>query len=289
MEHTQPKHQALAIWNPVTDRWELEQVTIFGHSDAYSETWPTSGMTANGVAYELPTWEHHTAGTGYSSSQHDALLQTPLASEGTKPSNTMGVERRLSTGQVFLTNQIVTLCGLDPTEKLLPTPTTSEATGAGNGPNKTGGENLRTAVTLLPTPNTMDMLPAREGEAIERQLRQGSGRACEQENHDGEPTRGHLADSEPGRVQTNWGVYAPAIRRWEASRGTAPAPTELTPKGKHRLNAEFASWMMGLESGHVTGVPGITRNEQLKAIGNGVVPQQAIAALKHMLEVNHGA
>lgn len=104
--------------------------------------------------------------------------------------------------------------------------------------------------------------------------------------NDGEPTRGHTPDSEPGRIQTNWGVYAPAIRRWETLRGTAPAPTELTAKGKHRLNAEFASWMMGLEPGHVTGVPGLTRNEQLKAIGNGVCPQQATAALKHMLEVN---
>ena len=114
---------------------------------------------------------------------------------------------------------------------------------------------------------------------------QGTGREREQANHDGETTRGHTPDSEPGRVQTNWGVYAPAIRRWEALRGTAPAPTELTANGKHRLNAEFASWMMGLEPGHVTGVPGLTRNEQLKAIGNGVVPAQAIAALTHMLEV----
>lgn len=117
----------------------------------------------------------------------------------------------------------------------------------------------------------------------------GAGREREQENHHGEPSRGHLADSEPGCVQANWGVYAPAIRRWEALRGTAPAPTELTAKGKHRLNAAFAEWMMGLDPGHVTAVPGLTRNEQLKAIGNGVVPQQAIAALKHMLEVNHGA
>lgn len=86
----------------------------------------------------------------------------------------------------------------------------------------------------------------------------------------------------PG-TSTNWGVYAPAIARWEASRGTAPAPTELTAKGKHRLSAGFAEWMMGLDPGHVTAVPGLTRNEELKAIGNGVVPQQATAALKHML------
>jgi DNA (cytosine-5)-methyltransferase 1 len=37
--------------------------------------------------------------------------------------------------------------------------------------------------------------------------------------------------------------------------------------------------MMGLPEGWVCDVPGLTRNEQLKALGNGVVPQQALAAL----------
>lgn len=41
--------------------------------------------------------------------------------------------------------------------------------------------------------------------------------------------------------------------------------------------------MMGLPEGWVTDVPGISRNDQLKALGNGVVPQQAAAALRHML------
>jgi DNA (cytosine-5)-methyltransferase 1 len=36
--------------------------------------------------------------------------------------------------------------------------------------------------------------------------------------------------------------------------------------------------MMGLPAGHVTDVD-ITRTEQLKALGNGVVPQQAELAL----------
>lgn len=40
---------------------------------------------------------------------------------------------------------------------------------------------------------------------------------------------------------------------------------------------------MGLPAGWVTGVPGVNRNAQLKALGNGVVPQQAIAALRDML------
>lgn len=39
---------------------------------------------------------------------------------------------------------------------------------------------------------------------------------------------------------------------------------------------------MGLPAGWVTDIE-ISRNEQLKALGNGVVPQQAATALEHML------
>ena len=38
--------------------------------------------------------------------------------------------------------------------------------------------------------------------------------------------------------------------------------------------------MMGLPDGWVTDVPGLPRNAQLKALGNGVVPQQALLALR---------
>jgi DNA (cytosine-5)-methyltransferase 1 len=41
--------------------------------------------------------------------------------------------------------------------------------------------------------------------------------------------------------------------------------------------------MMGLAPGFVTGVPGIPRTRQLKIIGNGVVPQQAAAALRLLI------
>ncbi|WP_406322917.1 hypothetical protein [Streptomyces sp. NBC_00519] len=42
--------------------------------------------------------------------------------------------------------------------------------------------------------------------------------------------------------------------------------------------------MLGLPDGHVTGVPGLSRAAQLKALGNGVVPQQAAAALCLLLD-----
>lgn len=94
-----------------------------------------------------------------------------------------------------------------------------------------------------------------------------------------------IPDSKPSESEPTieWREYAAAIRLWEQYRGLAPYPAELRAPGKYRLKAEFAEWMMGLDAGHVTGVPGLSRNEQLKAIGNGVVPQQAVSALRDML------
>jgi DNA (cytosine-5)-methyltransferase 1 len=42
--------------------------------------------------------------------------------------------------------------------------------------------------------------------------------------------------------------------------------------------------MQGLPVGHVTSVPGLPRGAQLKALGNGVVPQQAAAALRLLVD-----
>lgn len=83
-----------------------------------------------------------------------------------------------------------------------------------------------------------------------------------------------------------WGKYAPAIRRWEEVTRPAPHPTELNTKGNPRLHAPFAEWMMGLPAGWVTSPEiGLTRAQQLKAIGNGVCVPQGIAALQNLL--NH--
>jgi DNA (cytosine-5)-methyltransferase 1 len=42
--------------------------------------------------------------------------------------------------------------------------------------------------------------------------------------------------------------------------------------------------MMGLPAGWVTDVPGMSRNDQLKALGNGVVPRQAAVAMRLLLD-----
>lgn len=41
--------------------------------------------------------------------------------------------------------------------------------------------------------------------------------------------------------------------------------------------------MMGVPDGWIVDVPGVSRNDALKAAGNGVVVHQAIAALQDML------
>jgi hypothetical protein len=55
----------------------------------------------------------------------------------------------------------------------------------------------------------------------------------------------------------------------------APVPLMRGPRGGLKLAPKFAEWMMGLPDGWVTDVPGLTREEQIGRIGNGVCPQQA--------------
>lgn len=97
--------------------------------------------------------------------------------------------------------------------------------------------------------------------------------------------RGSSGDLMLPSAVMQWQEYAPAIARHEQFIGRpVPPPTTTSPRsGREQLSAEFASWMMGLPDGWITDVPGITRNEALKACGNGVVPQQCVAALTHML------
>jgi DNA (cytosine-5)-methyltransferase 1 len=55
-----------------------------------------------------------------------------------------------------------------------------------------------------------------------------------------------------------------------------------SPLDEGRLNVKFVEYMMGLPSGWVTNID-IPRSQQLKILGNGVVPQQAFHALELLL------
>lgn len=88
-------------------------------------------------------------------------------------------------------------------------------------------------------------------------------------------------------LDPTYGPYAPAIARWEQVTGRA-APSPSIPSrrsgGKPRLSARFVEWMMGLPEGHVTGPDlDLSRERQLRMLGNGVVPQQAALAVNTLI------
>jgi DNA (cytosine-5)-methyltransferase 1 len=98
--------------------------------------------------------------------------------------------------------------------------------------------------------------------------------------HEGSARERQRSWQEPGTGSAaRWGQYAPAIDRWERVIGrSAPAPT-IQRAGRDRLNPVFVEWMMGLPKGWVTG-HGLSASQELKMLGNGVVPQQAALALR---------
>lgn len=96
---------------------------------------------------------------------------------------------------------------------------------------------------------------------------------------------GHFTARGRGSGEFGWGIYESRIRGWEDILGrVAPRATEPSERsGRERLSPEFVEFLMGLPAGWVTGVPGLSRRGQLKALGNGVVPQQAEFALRLLL------
>ena len=248
------------------------------------------------------------------------LLRSPTASQGEggalgeaearKRGNTVGVRDNAM--------DIARLNGLKVSrtvDNLMPTPNTmhhlpartpeQKALNKGKG----GYANVRETVVndLIPTPTSRDY---KDGQSEhERDCVVQTDTVARAIFHSGEvlmPTstavdgntvaRSELDGNDPkhrlkvaaqvlARDKMEWGKFEPAIRRWEQTLGR-PAPLPTKPDGKdgaHRLSSLFTEWMMGLPEGWVTGV-GLTRNEELKACGNGVVPQQAELALRVLLE-----
>lgn len=176
------------------------------------------------------------------------LLPTPASADsgGSNPSN------------ITLTDAVVrTDLGAHANSRhLLPTPRASMSTGPGS--HGDGGLDLQTAIALLPTPDALH-------------------------------SRKHTRKGPLLHGITDWGKYLPAIERWEQVSGVpAPKPTEAAPKARagRRLSPALSEWMMDVPAGFVTGPEvGLTRTEQLKAIGNGVVRSQAAAAIRHLLHI----
>ena len=195
---------------------------------------------------------------------------------------------------------------------LLPTPVTTDAKGAAPGDLRRNSPGLRALGDLLPTPAACN---PNDGESPETWLARRERVKLTANNGNGMgmplsiaaqliPTPS-VADAAGGHERRGgkrgdelllkglakeghlgrFGTYAPAIASHERVAGRpAPDPTEPGPKGNPRLSARFVEWMQCLPEGWVTDVPGLSRSEQLALLGNGVVPAQGVAALRHLLE-----
>ncbi|MEU1863262.1 DNA cytosine methyltransferase [Streptomyces gardneri] len=157
-------------------------------------------------------------------------------------------------------------------------------------PDRLGSDGRRARGAGRDEPAPHRLAPAHPGgEGLEvrqvephRHERQAAERGRREPSTDADPG-GRRPDQQPirtGQPDLDWGRFAPAITRWEAVTGRrAPRATD----DRRRLNPTFVEWLMGLPAGHVTKVPELTRTQQLRALGNGVVPQQAEAALRVLL------
>ena len=137
-----------------------------------------------------------------------------------------------------------------------------------------------------PAPDVVGGEPERRG--VHRIV--GGPEAPEPREEDQRERAGNPA-RDRGEAAIDWGEYGPAIDRWSRVLGRpAPAPTEPGRNGNPRLSPRFVEFMMGLPDGWVTDLiddPSqdrrISRNDALKMLGNGVVPQQVAAGLRHLL------
>lgn len=253
---TWPKR--LGRFDPVSSSWKTSPPCAHGDSTLSPGTWTNTGMTCGGYVYALPTWRMP-ATPGTDGSQSHAPLPTPTARDWKSgASNLHGQNARPL-------NEVVTLLG---------TPLASSLASPGRLDHPKNWTRLETQVALLKTPTAN--LGSGEGAAQPPSKRRAGGHGP---NHQDEVVF----------LQSKWVAedgkdYGPAINRQERWLGReAPTPWETGPKGGVRLSSRFAEWMMGLPEGWVTDVL-TSRKEQLTCIGNGVMPQQAEAAFRYLLD-----
>ena len=245
----------IARWDGTRMLWVTEEMDLFSElSVPFSATWPTSGvMRPDGSLWPLPMSGHRIGGNECSSSPN-----LPTA------------------GIVGGSNAAVS--GDEPGVALLPTPVAHDGKGTGPSGYNRRTPDLQCIDHYLPTPSLSDVKTPRRGDQLTDTI----------ENNTHTINLADAVEFQHGRdsKHAQWGKYAPAITRWESLTRPAPAPTEPNKNGNPRLSAEFSQWLMGWPDGWVTDPAiGISRNDQLRILGNGVVSLQAAAALRYLLAV----
>ena len=202
-------------------------------------------------------------------------------------------------------------------QQLLPTPTVADSRSSANATaGRTvplighAGRTLTDAARLLPTPRATDGVkgcPGQRGSQGDLTLpaaavrvrtlptpRASDGHGPNHHGDGGVNLTTAVADLHPEHADTGdlgwldedrWGGYATAVARWELLLGRpVPEPTQPGKHGKPVLAPPFVEWLMGLDEQWVTDPTlALPRTGALRVLGNGVVPQQAAAALRLLL------
>ena len=243
---------------------------------------------------------------GYGPNLGAALLPTPTAERyGSNQSTSEGATVRY---------------GLDSIDKLLPTPMANEGEKAAFAPRNDDRQEYltNTIARLLTTPSVADVEGGRKSRSGERgdelllnglaalgrfgeyapaihrwetvlgraapdptEMGSGSRRKCE--------VHGDSKEVRSGKVlhRMREANVSQTVREREVGRsGQAPGGHSASKACtcKRVLSPRFCEWMMGLPEGWVTDIE-ISRAKQLRALGNGVVPQQAAQAIRALLNV----
>jgi hypothetical protein len=72
--------------------------------------------------------------------------------------------------------------------------------------------------------------------------------------------------------------------RW-SSGGPRRSRQSTAAAARFRISAGFTEWCQGLPVGWVVGIAGLPYGAQIRALGNGVVPAQAVAALRLLIQI----
>lgn len=222
------------------------------------------------------------------------LLPTPRASDTGTPGRRAGAGFRPPLSQV-----------------LLPTPTVADSRSSANATAGRSvpltahqGHTLTDAARLLPTPRASDGekgCPGQRGSHGDLTLpsaavrvpvlptpRASDGHGPSFHGDGGLDLTTTVSATLPdvnAADESRWGRYAAAVARWEHLLGRpVPEPTQPGRNGRPVLAPPFVEWLMGLPEGWVTDPDlGLPRTRALQVLGNGVVPQQAAAALRQLL------
>lgn len=202
----------------------------------------------------------------------DPLLPTPRA--GASDGMATTPEERRTKGQSVSLSEAV---GAEMAAPLFPTPVAQDGNGHMQDLSADVGNNGR-SVSLG---DVAARLPEGEGPLLPTPKTHQRG-DCPSERERNSPD---LAAATHHFPAGRWGKYGPAVARWEALTRPAPAPTEPNKNGNPRLTARFSEWLIGWPEGWVTDPEiGVSRTGQLRIVGNGVVPQQAYAAIAMLLK-----